>query len=87
MALEWLTPIVSAASGLVGVAIGGWLTRWRVRDQRRHDFWRRQLDEFYAPLCALHDEIRAKGTVRVRVSTANSAEWAAAFEGSSQWTG
>jgi hypothetical protein len=81
MALEWLAPIVSAASGLAGVAIGGWLTRWRDRDQRRHDFRRRQLDEFYALLCALRDEIRAKGAVRVRVSMANNAEWGAAFEG------
>jgi len=44
-------------------------------------FIQRQLEEFYAPFCALRHEIRAKGEVRVRVSKAAAAEWAASFEG------
>lgn len=77
---DWWSPAISAAAGLGGVALGGWLTRWKDRDQRRHDFRRRQLEEFYAPFCALRQEIRAKDEVRVRVSRANQAEWSATFE-------
>jgi len=33
------------------------------------------------PFCALRQENRARGEVRVRVSKASAAEWAALFEG------
>jgi hypothetical protein len=81
MAAEWWSPVVSASAGLVGVAIGAWLTRWRDRDERRYAFLRRQLEEFYAPFCALRDEIGARGVVRLKVSRATDADWRAAFEG------
>ena len=61
--------------------MGGWLTLWRDRVQRRHEFRRRQLDEFYAPFCALRQEIKAKGEVRVLMSRATEVEWEAELEG------
>lgn len=78
---DWLTPAISAAAGLAGVGTGAWLTRWRDREARRYDFLRRQLEEFYAPFCALREEIRAKGEVRVKVSRATDADWRASLEG------
>jgi hypothetical protein len=61
--------------------MGGWLTLGRDRVQRLHEFRRRQLDEFYAPFCALRQEIKAKGEVRVLMSRATEVEWEAELEG------
>jgi hypothetical protein len=79
--MDWWLPAISAGAGLAGVLIGSWLTTRREREERRLQFIQRQLEEFYAPFCALRQEIRAKGEVRVRVSKASAAEWAALFEG------
>jgi len=81
MAMEWWALAIPAAAGLGGVIAGAWLTRWRDREERRYTFLRRQLEEFYAPFCALRDEIRAKGEVRVKVSRATDADWRASLEG------
>jgi hypothetical protein len=79
--MDWWLPAISAGAGLAGVLIGSWLTTRREREERRLRFTQQQLEEFYAPFCALREEIRAKGEVRVRVSKASAAEWAALFEG------
>ena len=79
--MDWWLPAISAGAGLAGVLIGSWLTTRREREERRQRFIQRQLEEFYAPFCALRQEIRAKGEARVRVSKASAAEWAALFEG------
>jgi hypothetical protein len=65
-----LSPLISAAAGLFGVLIGGWLTRLRDRDERRLRYIKTQLDEFYAPLMGLRREIRAKGELRVKLQKA-----------------
>ena len=41
-------PVVSSASGLIGVAIGGFIASRNQKQERRHH--RDQLVEFYAPL-------------------------------------
>ena len=68
--MDWWSPLIAAASGLGGVWLGAGLTSQRERRQRALDFARRQLDEFYAPMLALRQEVRAKAEVRVGVSTA-----------------
>jgi hypothetical protein len=79
--MDWSLPAISAGAGLAGVLIGSWLSTRREREERRLRFTQRQLEEFYAPFCALRQEIRAKGEVRVRVSKAAAVEWAVLFEG------
>jgi hypothetical protein len=78
---DWWSPLISAAAGLTGVWAGSSLTLARERRQRQYDFARRQLEEFYSPLCALREEIRAKGEIRAEVSAAAGAAWTAAFAG------
>lgn len=79
--MDWWSPAISAGAGLAGVLIGSWLATRREEEERRLRFIQRQLEEFYAPFCALRQEIRAKSEVRVKVSKTAAAEWAALFEG------
>jgi hypothetical protein len=79
--MDWWSPAISAVAGLTGVLIGSWLATRREEEERRLRFIQRQLEEFYAPFCALRQEIRAKSEVRVKVSKTAAAEWAALFEG------
>ena len=76
--------LISAASGLTGVGVGSYLTVLRDRRERRFQFLKAQLDEFYAPLVGMRREIRAKSEVRVRVHAATGEAWDPLLEGADQ---
>lgn len=75
MDLAIVTALISATAGLLGVAVGGWITALNLKKQRQHDRIREQLNDFYAPLLAIRSWILAKGQRRVRVSGAADAAW------------
>src|SRR5215471_3275390 len=72
---DWMPSLISAASGLAGVAVGAWGVARRDRNERRFLFLKRQVEEFYGPLVGLRHDIRAKAEVRVRVSKAADSAW------------
>jgi hypothetical protein len=69
---DFINPLISAASGLGGVFLGGWLTNRREQKKQRTDFITRQLSEFYGPLVNMRAEIRARGELRLKIETAMS---------------
>ena len=72
---DFSAPLISAASGLIGVAIGGFITSRNQKKERRQRFIRDQLTEFYAPLLGMRDRLRASGEIRLKVRNAAGAEW------------
>src|SRR5208337_1031409 len=67
--------LIPAGSGLFGVALGGILTSWNQRKERRERFISDQLREFYAPMLGIRERLRAKGEVRLKVSKAARTAW------------
>jgi len=78
--MDFLNPLISAASGLAGVLLGAWLTTRRERGQRRHAFLREQLNDFYAPFYAMRRELQSKGELRVKISGIANDTWVKLFE-------
>lgn len=66
---------IPALSGLVGVAIGAWLTSLREQKQRKLAFLEKQLSEFYSPMLGLRNEVKANGEFRARVQVEANAAW------------
>jgi hypothetical protein len=62
-----LSPLISAASGLIGVRIGASLSLRRDREERRLQFIKSQLEELYAPLVGLRANILAKSSLRAKI--------------------
>lgn len=79
----FLIGIISAAGSLVGVALGGWITSYNTRVERRREWSLKQLDEFYSPMLGIRERIRAKSESRLAVSQAASAAWQQLFDGAS----
>jgi hypothetical protein len=75
------SPIISALSGLGGVALGGLVSSRAHRTERRNARVRDKLDKFYAPLIGMRMQIRAKSEVRVKVSGSGGAAWEGFFKG------
>ncbi len=74
--VRWAISIaVPALSGLVGVAVGAWLTGCRDREQRRLAYIEKQLKGFYSPMLGLRNEIRMLGGLRNRVQKTANAVW------------
>ncbi len=73
--------LVTAGIGFLGVMLGLWAAERKEQRQRRYDFRKRQLDEFYGPMCALRQELRATGMTKARISEAANAAWRGYFEG------
>lgn len=67
--------IVVVVGTLLGVILGDRLAYFRERTGRKHEFVRRQIEEFYSPLVGLRHEIRAKSELRQRVSSAAKGAW------------
>jgi len=67
---DFLNLLISAASGLGGVFLGGWLTNRRDQKKARTDFITHQLSEFYGPLVAMRAEIQARGELRLKIEKA-----------------
>jgi len=68
-------PIISAASGLGGVFLGGWLSSRNEQRKRRLDFVEMQLQELYSPLLSIRKQLRTLSELRVRVGTEAVAAW------------
>lgn len=72
---DFTAPLIAAASALIGVTIGGFITSHNQKKERRQRFIREQLTEFYAPLLGMRERLRAGGEIRLSVRTAAGAEW------------
>jgi hypothetical protein len=70
-----IVPLISAASGLGGVFLGGMLTSRNQKQERRQCFVRDQLAEFYAPMAGIRERLRSKGEIRLKVSNAAGTVW------------
>jgi hypothetical protein len=69
---QFLSPIISALSGLAGMFLGGWLSDRREREKQRRDFIRLQLSDFYGPMLSMFAEIHARDALRRKlISTIN----------------
>jgi hypothetical protein len=64
---------IAAASGLLGVVVGGWITDRNQRRERQHNRVREQLQGFYSPLYGMRVRIRAKEDVLLKVTEASEA--------------
>jgi hypothetical protein len=74
---DFLNPLISATSGLVGVFLGGWLTNLREQKKARSDFIKCQLSEFYGPLVAMRTEIRTRSELRLKIEQSMDQGYAA----------
>jgi len=72
---EAILPLIIAASGLVGVVLGAFLTSRNQRKERRERFILDQLRDFYAPMLGMRERLRAKSGVRLKVSNAAGEVW------------
>ena len=68
---EWILVVIPAASGLIAILVGWWLSAVRESAVRRHSFVERQLREFYSPLLGIKSEIQALGEVGLKVRRAD----------------
>jgi hypothetical protein len=78
MLLEWTqfaNPLVSAASGLIGVAVGAWMTGRHQVSERRYRYLLQQLTEFYSPMLGMREQIRIKSEIRLKISNAAGTAW------------
>jgi hypothetical protein len=73
--MEAVVALISAASGLAGVVIGAWLAARGERTQRKLAFLERRLNEFYAPLLRLRNEIKIESELRVMIQAAGEEGW------------
>ncbi|MBI4502832.1 MAG: hypothetical protein HY700_16930 [Gemmatimonadetes bacterium] len=67
--------LVPALAGLAGVLVGAWMTSRGQKQERRHAWLRRQLDEFYSPMLGMRGLILAKSVTRVKVGEAAGTAW------------
>ena len=78
MLLEWTqfaNPLISAASGLIGVAVGAWMTGRHQASERRYRYLLQQLTEFYSPMLGMREQIRIKSEIRLKISNAAGTAW------------
>jgi len=52
-----ITVMATGGSGFIGIILGGWLVAWQRKVARKRQFLEKQLQDFYSPLLAIHDEI------------------------------
>ena len=78
---DLVNPLISAVSGLGGVALGGFIASRAHKTERRNARVRDKLDKFYAPLVGMRMQIQAKSEVRLRVSDSGRAAWEGLFKG------
>lgn len=70
-----LPAVISAASGLLGVAVGGYFTSLNQRRERRHQRVNDQLAEFYSPMLALRAKIGAKVGLQLKIGSLAESAW------------
>jgi hypothetical protein len=71
-----IVPLISAASGLCGVALGGIIALRSQKRERRQRFICEQLSEFYAPMLGCRERLKARGELRLKIHTVAGSEWA-----------
>lgn len=67
--------IVPAAAAILGVLVGGLITFYSQRRERRHDHVSRQLECFYGPLLAMRQQIRSKSELRLNLHKKAHEAW------------
>ena len=67
--------VISAASGLLGVAVGAYLTQRGESVHRKLAFLERRLNEFYSPMLGLHKEIATESRLRVLIQDVGDRAW------------
>jgi hypothetical protein len=69
--MDWV-PLLGAigVGGLLGNLVTQFLTGQRETATRKVAFRKQQLEQFYGPLLAAHEEIRARGELRVKLQQA-----------------
>jgi hypothetical protein len=67
---SFLSTLLPALAGLLGVAVGAWLTARREHTRRKLDFIETRLKEFYSPMLGLRTEILAFSDVRLKIQNA-----------------
>ena len=72
---------IPAAAGLVGVVIGGLITTYSQKIERRQRLAREKLDKFYSPLLGMRSHIKTKSIVREKIRDAARKEWNQLFVG------
>src|ERR1035438_3924823 len=70
-----LPSVVSAASGLLGVAVGGYFTAINQRHERQQRRIGEQLAEFYSPMLGLRAKVRATNDVQRKITGAAASAW------------
>lgn len=60
--------LIAAASGLLGVIIGGLITTWNQRNERKISYLRDQLRDFYAPLLGMCAQTLAKARTSPKIA-------------------
>jgi hypothetical protein len=73
--------LLPAVAGLLGVAVGGWMTGHHQKKDRETAFIKERLRDFYAPLLGMRSEIRAKSDLRLKITAVTHADWQQKFEG------
>jgi hypothetical protein len=66
---------ISAASGLLGVFVGAWMTYRSQKKERRAAHLRQQLQEFYSPMLGMRANIGAKSATREMISSVARRTW------------
>src|SRR5947209_6500028 len=75
MAAEIAGSIIAAASGLLGVAVGGYFTVLNQKRERRQQRISVQLAEFYSPMLGLRFDVLARSELRLKLNGTADATW------------
>jgi hypothetical protein len=74
--IKWgISIAVPVISGLLGVFVGALLTARRENIKRKHEFIKKQLNDFYSPLLAIRKNLEVTGELRLKISNAADSEW------------
>ena len=73
--LKFLIYITPVLSGLIGVLVGARLSRRQSQEQRKLDFYEKQLREFYSPLVGVRKEIQILSEFRLAGAEASQKWW------------
>jgi hypothetical protein len=77
--LKWVTPAaITLFAGYLGAVYG----IKQLRYEKRLEFVSRQLGEFYSPMLAYHQAIRAKSDLRLKIHQAADPAWRETCAGS-----
>jgi hypothetical protein len=60
--------LIAASSGLLGVIVGGFITTWNQRHERKITYLLEELREFYAPLLGMCTQVLAKAGTSQKIN-------------------